>query len=117
MRVALLEMAGYMAARVAWVTQVRLVIVEHGRIESQTAHDVSGFTPAGLEQLLGTLAPDVLVCGGIPPEWERALRTQGVEVIWGVIGTNSQVLMALASGQLCHDNVGWSRRDDAASVA
>jgi predicted Fe-Mo cluster-binding NifX family protein len=103
MKLALAEMAGYVAPRLAWSTQLRVAVVEPGRVVSQQTQDVRHLGPLALVNFLGALAPDALVCGGIPPECERALEQHGIKVVWGVIGTIQQALLAVVRGELCND--------------
>ena len=69
------------------------------------------FEPAALIDFACALAPDILVCGGIPPECEQALQTHGIAVIWGVIGTVDQVIRAVAEGRLDNDDAVGLGRD------
>jgi hypothetical protein len=97
-------MDGYVAPRLAWSTQLRLAVIEEGRVVGEEVRDVRDFGPGALAGLLCSLPVDTIVCGGIPPEYEWLLERRGTAVIWGVIGTTSQVLVALARGRLARDD-------------
>ena len=62
--------------------------------------EVKGYYPEQIPELLGKKGVEVVISGGINHYFQNLFRSQGIQVIWGIIGEADDVLAAYRAGQL-----------------
>lgn len=91
---------GRLATLLETATRLHFVRVdETGATVSHVLH-FAPTTPAALAGMLHQGGTRLLLCGGVCRRWLYTLKTEGIDVVPWLTGTETEVLAALARGDL-----------------
>ena len=80
----------------------RVLVVEvsgHQEIHKKTL-ETDAYYPEQIPVVLGKEGVEVVIAGGMNNHFQDLFRSQGIQVIWGIIGEANDALAAFRDGQL-----------------
>lgn len=103
MKVAVVLFRDAVCPRFACATQLLLATVDQGRVTDRKVIALEGRLPTQYAHHIASLGVQTLICGGIHRRFLHDLQREGIQVIWGVIGSAEEALAALSTGALRPD--------------
>ena len=103
MRIAVTYENGEIFQHFGHTAQFKLYDFEDGKLINEQVVDTNGSGHGALAGFLFMADVDALICGGIGPGAQNALREQGIKLFAGVQGSADDAAMALADGTLVFD--------------
>lgn len=77
--------------------EMKVITVEDGSI---VGNKQVSLTPQTFLPCLISEKVSVVICGGIHPRFQQAIRESGIQLIWGVVGEWEEVLQGYLKGTL-----------------
>jgi predicted Fe-Mo cluster-binding NifX family protein len=100
MKVAIMLYGTRVSPRFGYSQGVMIVEVSgHQEIPKKTLETVD-YYPEQIPIVLGKEGVEVVIAGGMNNHFQNLFRSQGIQVIWGIIGEANDALAAFRDGQL-----------------
>jgi predicted Fe-Mo cluster-binding NifX family protein len=100
MKVAIMLYGTRVSPRFGYSQGVMVVEVSaHQEIRRKTL-ETDAYYPEQIPTVLGNEGVEVVISGGMNKQFQDLFRSQGIQVIWGIIGEANDALAAFRDGQL-----------------
>ena len=100
MKVAIMLYGTRVSPRFGYSQGVMVVEVsDHQEIHRKTL-ETNDYYPEQIPVVLGKEGVEVVISGGMNNHFQDLFRSQGIQVIWGIIGEANDALAAFRNGQL-----------------
>jgi predicted Fe-Mo cluster-binding NifX family protein len=100
MKVAIMLYGTRVSPRFGYSQGVMVVEVsDHQEIRRKTL-ETDDYYPEQIPTVLGNEGVEVVISGGMNKHFQELFRSQGIQVIWGIIGEANDALAAFRDGQL-----------------
>jgi predicted Fe-Mo cluster-binding NifX family protein len=100
MKLAIMLYGTRVSPRFGYSQGVMIVEVgDHQEIHNKTL-ETEDYYPEQIPLVLGKEGVEVVIAGGMNRHFQELFRSQGIQVIWGIIGEANDALAAFKDGQL-----------------
>jgi predicted Fe-Mo cluster-binding NifX family protein len=100
MKIAIPRYAERISPRFGFTQDILVVDMGANGIQSREIIHLDRRFPHEIPELLARKGVQVMLTGGINLHYQTLLRTMGIQVIWGLIGTPEDALEAFVAGEI-----------------
>ena len=100
MKLAIMLYGTRVSPRFGYSQTIMIAEVSDQQESPTTTLEASNYYPEQIPGVLGKEGVEVVISGGMNKHFQHLFRSQGIQVIWGIIGEADDALAALRDGQL-----------------
>ena len=100
MKLAIMLYGTRVSPRFGYSQEVMIIEVDGKEEIRREILEVDDYYPEQIPVVLGKEGVEVVISGGMNNHFQGLFRSQGIQVIWGIIGEAEDALAAFGAGQL-----------------
>ena len=100
MKLAIMLYGTRVSPRFGYSQEVMIIEVDGKEEIRREILEVDDYYPEQIPVVLGKEGVEVVISGGMNNHFQGLFRSQGIQVIWGIIGEAEDALTAFGAGQL-----------------
>jgi predicted Fe-Mo cluster-binding NifX family protein len=100
MKLAVMLYGTRVSPRFGYSQEVIIAEVSDHQVSRRKTLETKDYYPEQIPILLGKEGVEVVIAGGMNRHFQDLFRSQGIQVIWGIIGEANDALAAVRDGQL-----------------